>query len=147
MMRSRDYNSLEIFFLDSDLRHGAVHPAGAVQFRPGVDMYETDQALKVKMELPGVDSTNLTITISADDRVLTVAGERQETSEEQRNRIRCHHLEIYYGDFARDITLPSGVRFDRDTITATYRNGFLVVDLPKRSEPIAESRLIEVTRE
>ncbi len=127
-MRSRDYNSLEIYFFDSDLRRAAVHPARAVQFRPGVDMYETQDALKVKMELPGLDVEKLSITLSADDRTLRVTGERVELEAEQQERVRCYHLEIYYGAFDREIVLPAGVRFDR-------------------AETTAETRMIQITKE
>jgi HSP20 family protein len=146
-MKSRDYNSLEIYFFDSDLRRAAVHPVRAVQFRPGVDMYETAEALKIKMELPGIAIDHLSITLSADDRVLHVAGERREPATEQQERIRCYHLEIIYGAFAHEINLPSGVRFDRDRVTANYRDGFLMITLPKRGETSTETRTIQITQE
>jgi HSP20 family protein len=146
-MRSRDYNSLEIFLFGPDLRRGAVPPERAVQFRPGVDMYETDAALKVKMELPGANTERLTITLSADDRVLHVAGERLEPVDEQKERIRCYQLTIHYGAFETEIVLPGGVRFDREHVTAGYRDGMLVITLPKRAEKPAEKRLIEISRD
>ena len=146
-MKSRDYNSLEIYFFDSDLRRAAIHPARSVQFRPGVDMYETQDALKVKIELPGIDAERLNITLSADDRLLHVAGERIEPESEQQERIRCYHLEIYYGAFEREINLPNGVRFDREGVSASYRDGFLVITLPKLAQNTAESRSIQVTRD
>jgi HSP20 family protein len=146
-MRSRDYNSLEIYLFDSDLRRAAMHPVRAVQYRPAVDMYETDDALKVKMELPGIATERLTITLSADDRVLHVTGERREAEVEQQERIRCYQLEIFYGAFERELALPNSVRFDRDRVSAAYRDGFLIITLPKRAETTAETRMIEITKE
>jgi HSP20 family protein len=120
---------------------------GAVFFQPCVDMYETDQALVIKMELAGVRPSKLQIELSADDRLLTISGERIEGSEEHRDRIRCHHLEIYFGEFQREISLPNSVPFDRDDISAKYRDGFLVVSLPKREAKTTEKRTIEITGE
>lgn len=120
---------------------------GTVFFQPCVDMYETDQALVIKMELAGVRPTKLQIELSADDRSMTVSGERIEPTEEHRDRIRCHHLEIFFGTFHREISLPSSVPFDRESISASYKDGFLVVRLPKRLNKTVEKRTIEISGE
>jgi HSP20 family protein len=138
---------MEIYFFETGLRRDGMQPAPAVQFHPGVDMYETEGALKVKIELPGIEPDRVGITLAADDRTLTIAGERREQHEEQHDRIRCYHLEIFYGTFLREITLPANVRIDRDRLSASYRNGFLVITLPKRAETQAETRQIEITSE
>jgi HSP20 family protein len=142
-MASQKYNPLEIFLqLESDLRMGAGSAVQAIQFRPSVDMYETATALIVKMELPGVQPERLSIELSADDHLLTVAGDRREAPEEYEGRIRCYHLEIYFGSFERKIALPPNLRYDRERITAKYRDGFLVISLPKRPD----KRMIEISQ-
>ncbi len=120
---------------------------GAVFFQPCVDMYETDVALVIKMELAGIRPNRLQIELSADDRSLSISGERSEGSEEHRDRIRCHHLEIFFGTFQREISLPSSVPFDREAITAKYKDGFLVVFLPKAEAKSTEKRTIQITKE
>src|SRR5579862_9204333 len=140
-MASHKFDPLEIFLqLESDVRLNA---ARAIQFRPAVDMYETATALIIKMELAGIQPDRLNITLSADDRVLSVAGERRELAQEHEGRIRCYQLEIFFGSFERDIVLPTEMRFDRDHIKANYRDGFLVISLPKRSE----KRTIEISNQ
>jgi HSP20 family protein len=110
-------------------------------------MYETAESLVVKLELSGVKPDRINIELSADDRHLTIAGERIEGIEDHRDRLRCYHLEIYYGQFVREIALPGNLRLDRDRIQASYREGFLLVTLPKLpGEPI-EKRTIPVTSE
>ena len=120
---------------------------GAVFFQPCVDMYETDQALVIKMELAGVRPNRLQIELSADDRMMTISGERVEAAEEHRDRIRCHHLEIFFGAFQREISLPGSVPFDRESISATYKDGFLIVSLPKCEAKPAEKRTIAITND
>lgn len=146
-MARRDYNPLDVFLLlDSDMRRTAVNAQRALQFQPAIDMYETASALVVEMELAGIVPERLSITLSADDRVLSVAGERREPQADHSERTRCYHLEIFFGQFERQIVLPSNVAFDRENITANYRDGFLIIALPKRAEPRHEKRVIEVGR-
>jgi HSP20 family protein len=144
-MASRDFNPLDIFLqLETDILRSAEGALRAVRFQPSVDMYETETALMVKVELAGIRADKLSIILSADDRILTIAGERLESTTEHRDRIRCYHLEIYFGAFEREIILPGNLRFDRDSISANYRDGFLVLSLPKQTENPAGKRVIEV---
>ncbi len=146
-MARREYNPLDVFLLlDSDIRLSPVHAQRAVQFQPAIDMYETATDLVVEMELAGIVPERLSITLSADDRVLSVTGERREPQADQRERTRCYHLEIFFGQFERQIVLPSNVMFDRENITAHYRDGFLRIALPKRAEPRYEKRVIEIQK-
>ena len=146
-MARREYNPLDVFLLlDSDMRRTAVNAQRALQFQPAIDMYETASALVVEMELAGIVPERLRITLSADDRVLSVAGERREPQADHQERTRCYHLEIFFGQFERQIVLPSNVAFDRENITANYRDGFLIIALPKRVEPRHEKRVIEVQK-
>lgn len=147
-MGSRDFNPLDIFLqIESDMRRSAEEALRAVRFQPYADIYETGAALIIKIELAGVRPEKLNITLSSDDRLLTITGERNEPPQEQRERVRYYQLEIYFGDFEREIVLPSNVRFDREQITANYRDGFLVISLPKRAESPSGSRMIEISNE
>ncbi len=102
-------------------------------WQPRVDVYETDDAVIVKMELAGVDSSTLKVSLSGNDRHLTVSGERRESETERAARTRCHRLEIYFGPFEAQVRLPAGMRFRRDELKARYSDGMLEVTLPKRS--------------
>ena len=147
-MANRDFKPLDIFFqMESDFLRGIEATTRSLRFEPRADMYETAKALVVRIELPGVRPENLNITLSADDRILTIAGERAETRQEPEERVRYHHLEVFYGAFEREIALPSSIRFDRDAISANYKDGFLVITLPKRAVETQQRRSIEVTRE
>ncbi len=147
-MAKRDFSHFDIFRqMEMEMQRFTEEALRGVLFHPQADVYETAEALILKLELAGVRPEKLNITLSADDRTLTVSGIRGEPSDERRERIRCYQLEIFYGEFEREIALPAGVLFDRERITANYRNGFLVISLPKREKPVPEMRTIEITGE
>jgi HSP20 family protein len=149
-MAGRNLNSLNALIfsqLESAFRQHADMAMRAVRFQPSADMYETEAALVIKMELPGVKAEEINITLSADDRLLTVSGERYERHEDRGDSVRYYQLEIYYGSFERQLVLPGDIRFDRDGIKANYRDGFLVISLPRRAETESEKRTIEISKE
>lgn len=127
------------------LRHFDRDAARSQYWQPRVDVCETQEAVIVTAELAGLSeeqvSRQLEITLTADNRMLVIAGRREECAPED-TRTRCHQLEIYYGHFERAIPLPTDVRIERDRLSATYLNGLLTIRLPKR--PPAEPRMIPV---
>lgn len=135
MQRIAD-EALRGFFADA--------PAPNKFWQPRVDVHETSNSVIVKMEIAGVKLEKLNVTLSSDDRVLTVTGERNEEDEERAQRIRCYQLEIYFGAFERQIVLPVEARIDREKITANYRDGILVVQLPKRVPQAPETTRITI---
>jgi HSP20 family protein len=81
------------------------------------------------------------LTISGDNRFMTLRGVRVETDEDKSSRIRYHQLEIYYGPFERIVPLPADVAVDRDKLVATYKDGFLKVALPKAEKKHISKRI------
>jgi HSP20 family protein len=104
---------------------------------PRVDVYETAEAVVVKACAAGLQPTQIELTLSGDNRFLTLRGIRVEEDEDKPDRIRYHQLEIYYGPFERVIALPTELHLDRENLSATYSGGFLKVIIPKlqRSVP------------
>ena len=97
-------------------------------FVPPVDIYETDNEIVLKAEIPGVKKEDIKIEVS--DGVLTLKGEKKEEREIKEENY--HRIERTYGSFQRSFTLPTNV--DRDKIKATYKDGVLEVVLPKKEE-------------
>jgi len=98
------------------------------EFGPPVDIYEDDQKLTFKVEVPGVDEKDIKVEI--ENNILTVHGERKlekEIKEENFSRMERH-----YGVFSRSFTVPSTV--DRQKIEANYAHGVLAIQMPKRAE-------------
>jgi hypothetical protein len=59
----------------------------------------------------------------------------------------CHQLEIYFGPFERTFPIPPDVEIDRDAISATLKDGFLTIHLPRRVRQPQVSRSIPIERE
>lgn len=95
---------------------------------PAVDIYETDDSVVVKAELPGF--TRDQVDLEVRDRVLLLRGERK--VEKDVKGENYHRMERAYGAFLRSFSLPSGV--EEDKISATLKDGVLEIVLPKRAE-------------
>lgn len=102
---------------------------------PKADVYETEDDLVVRVEIAGVRKDSLNVSLSADRRVLSIRGARGEREIDERKKIRYYQLEVYFGSFERDVLLPREVHVDSERLRATYRDGFLVVTLPKAAKP------------
>ena len=109
------------------------------QWVPSVDVLEDKDAVQITAELPGVRPED--VKISLENNVLTICGEKRQTSEENTDRV--HRYERYYGVFERSFTVPSTV--DAERIKASYDLGVLTVRLPKAER--AKPRQIEVKDE
>src|SRR5688572_15846434 len=96
-------------------------------WNPAVDVLEENEKIVVKVEAPGVNEKDLRITF--EDGLLTVTGERQF---ERRDDRSYHRIERAYGSFTRTFTLPRTV--EAASINASYRNGVLEVEIPKKEE-------------
>jgi HSP20 family protein len=105
---------------------------------PHLDMTETKECLIVKAELPGLEVKDLDITISGN--TLTLKGEKRQVREEQDEH---HHLlERAYGTFTRTIDLPATVAADK--IKAAFKNGVLIITLPKTEEAKRKAISIQI---
>jgi HSP20 family protein len=97
---------------------------------PAVDIKETNNDLRVDLELPGLKPEDVEIT--AENGVLTIRGEkRSERKEGEENRY--HLVERSYGAFMRSFTLPKGI--DENQIQADFENGILSIHIPKAALP------------
>jgi HSP20 family protein len=103
---------------------------------PPVDIYETDQDLVLKAELPGVNPEDVEIRV--EDNTLYLKGERKFEKEVKEESL--HHVERSYGTFTRSFVLPSSV--DADKVKAEYQDGLLILTMPKREE--AKPRTIKI---
>jgi HSP20 family protein len=94
-------------------------------WRPSVDIYETDDALVIKAELPGVSKDDIIIDVH--QNTLTLRGQR--THEAEVKDEQYHRVERSYGSFQRSFTLPSTIDYEK--VQATFKNGVLELHLPR----------------
>ncbi len=94
---------------------------------PPVDVAETQEKILVRAEVPGMRQED--IQIEFENGMLTIRGERKLDKNEG---LTWHRVERVYGGFSRSFTLPRTV--DAEKISASYREGILEIDVPKREE-------------
>lgn len=100
--------------------------AGA--WMPAVDIYETDDDIVVKAELPGVEKDQIGVEVKGG--VLTLRGERKHEKDVKEENY--HRIERGYGAFLRSFTLPTSV--EEDKVSAKLTGGVLEIHLPKKAE-------------
>jgi HSP20 family protein len=109
---------------------------GGGAFAPAMDVKEDADAYTVHLEVPGLKSEN--IQLSLQDNALTVRGMKEQKAESGDNQYR--RVERIYGSFARSITLPRPV--DGSKVAANLEHGVLTIVLPKLEE--AKPRQISI---
>ena len=92
---------------------------------PGVDLIDRDDEIVVKAELPGVDKKDLDVSVTKN----TVSIKGSTSHEEKEEKGDYYRSEISRGEYARMLTLPAEV--DEDKVKATFKDGILVLKLPK----------------
>jgi len=106
---------------------------------PSVDIYETENELVLKADLPEVDPKDVDVRV--ENQTLTIAGERK--FEKNDKNKGYHRIERSYGRFTRSFAVPNA--FDTEKIEAGYKNGVLTVSLPKKEAAKPRQVKIEVT--
>ena len=97
-------------------------------WNPSVDIFENDNDVVIKAELPGMNAKDIEVRL--ENNGLMLKGERhfeKETKEEN-----YHRIEREYGSFSRAFALPTVV--DGDKVVAEYKDGILKIVLPKKEE-------------
>ncbi|HEX4998306.1 MAG TPA: Hsp20/alpha crystallin family protein [Terriglobia bacterium] len=128
----RDLNTLQgrmnRLFEDAGRGWGSDEPAATTSWSPSVDIYETENEIMVKAELPGIDRKD--IVLNLENNVLTLKGERK--FEKETKQDNYHRIERSYGTFSRAFSIPTTV--DDDKIRADYKDGVLTIALPKKDQ-------------
>ncbi len=97
-------------------------------FIPAAEIQETPEAIKLKMELPGIEPKDLDVKVTAE--AVAIRGERR--SEIKHDDKGIHRSEFRYGSFQRVIPLPA--RIQNNQVQAEFNHGVLTLTLPKAEE-------------
>ena len=116
--------------LDDDMRVCA--------WRPAVDIYEAENEIVLKAELPGI--TKKDVSVEVKDNVLTLKGER--FPEAEINEEKYYRKEICFGTFERSFTLQE--RIQPEQIKATFNNGVLTVKIPRPEVETSKQVTVDV---
>lgn len=137
------FKELDRFFEDDMF---GFFPAVKRHFGPAMDMYETDNAVVVELQVPKIDPSKVSVTV--EDGVLKVEGGEEQKKEEEglptqsfgEASKKYYRKEIRSGYFSRAIGLPTTVK--ENETEATFENGVLKITLPKSEQ--AKPKKIEV---
>ena len=110
----------------------------SLAWSPVTDVREDENGLYVTVELPGMNSDD--VSVSVENGVLSISGEKQQVSEEGDNESKYHLVERRYGSFERTFRLPRGI--DPNKVKAKFDNGLLNIDIPKSAK--AKKKLIPI---
>lgn len=109
-------------------------------FMPAVNVSEDEKSIQLSFSAPGFEKEDFKVHI--ENNVLTVSAEHKaEVSEKEKNYTR---IEYRYGSFSRSFRLPKD-KVNEDAVNATYKNGILQLELPKReAAPVVAAKTIQV---
>ena len=123
-------------FFEEALNDLIQEPAAGRPWTPSVDIFETENELVVKADLPEVKLED--IAIHLENGILSLKGERK--FERKEEKAGYHRLERSYGTFARNFAIPETV--DAEKVKAAFKDGVLTITLPKKE--VAKPRAIKV---
>jgi len=114
----------------TDLLTGFPERLKGDRWQPALDVIETEKAVVVRVELAGVASPDVRVTVDGDR--LSIRGERKLAPPSADAEVqRLHQMEIAYGPFERSLKIQ--IPFDRDQVVASLEEGVLSVFLPKQA--------------
>jgi HSP20 family protein len=106
---------------------------------PAVDIFETDQNVVLKAELPGVDPKD--VEVGVENNTLFLKGQRKFENEVKEENY--HRIERAYGSFTRTFALPGSI--SAENVAADYKNGILTLTMRKREEAKPKTIKINVS--
>lgn len=107
---------------------GRTGQADLATWAPAADIYETENDLVAKVDLPGVQEADIDIRV--ENNTLAIRGERK--FEKEVNEDSYLRVERAFGTFTRSFSLPNIVKVEN--IRASLQNGVLTLRMPKREE-------------
>jgi HSP20 family protein len=105
---------------------------------PGIDVFERDNRLVTKVDLPGLKKEDVKVEVT--EGHLAISGERKRETEEKKENF--YRSEREYGSFYRAVPLPEGVKLE--DVKATFADGVLEVSVPMPVQAAATVRKVEI---
>ena len=137
--------------LNNFLRDTIINPAFSHQlqmkkvstWRPAVEITQSENNYKVKVQLPGVNKEDIEVELDNDFMTITAKLEEEKEEKDQKEKnLKYHTCEFRYGKYKRTISFDQPIRSEE--ANAEYKNGVLVITLPKQKQEEAKTRKIEI---
>jgi HSP20 family protein len=116
--------------LSEELHRFRPSVASGNAWEPRVDVIEDEKRIIIKAEIAGARGEDIQLIYIPERHSILIRGLRREEDFEDEERTNFYQLEIFYGPFQREVKLPE-VPIQSDEIKASYRNGVLLVQIPK----------------
>ena len=130
--------SSTVHFISRNATVGGRGETASGHWVPNTDVYATDNSLVIKVELAGMKSDSLEITVEGNR--LRIAGTRPDGC--RANKCNFLVMEISYGPFESVLELPPG--YDLTKAKAVYVNGFLRIDVPTALQPRSKTTKVPI---
>ncbi|MDX1803929.1 MAG: Hsp20/alpha crystallin family protein [Alcanivorax sp.] len=124
--------------LDDMYGNSPMPPREVTAFRPKLDILEKPDQYLVTAELPGMEKSDLDITL--DGQTLSLAGQKKEVREEDKDGY--HYSERLFGQFQRLLTLPDDA--DAEHLNAVFHNGVLTLTIPRHEHREGGQKSVEI---
>ena len=106
---------------------------------PPVDVKETGDSFTINADIPGLTKKEVNVNVA--NGIVSISGERK--FDEKKESDNYHYRERQYGSFLRTFNLPETVK--EETITASFKNGTLSIELPKQEVTLPKERQIKIS--
>lgn len=106
---------------------------------PAAEIFETEDAIHLKLELPGIEAKDLDVQVT--ENAVAISGERKSENKTEENGLT--RTEFHYGKFQR--VIPLNARIQNTNVTAEYKDGILNLTLPKTTEE--KNKVVKVNLE
>ena len=140
------HNELNNFLRDTVINPSFSHQLSMKKvstWRPAVEIKQSDNDYKVKVQLPGVNKDDIEVELDNDFMTITakIEEEKEEKEQEEKN-MKYHTCEFRYGKYKRTISFDQPIRSEE--AEADYRNGILTITLPKQKTEEVKTRKLEI---
>ena len=115
-------------------------PGEAKEFRMEMDVRETDDAITVKCDVPGMKKEDIDISLKGN--LLTIKGERNVEEETKDEKGRVVRRERTFGSFSRSFTIPGSIK--TENIKTSYEDGVLTIVIPKEKPKPEKEKEIKI---
>ena len=140
------HNELNNFLRDTVINPSFSHQLAMKKvstWRPAVEIKQTENEYKIKVQLPGVNKDDIEVELDNDFMTITaqIEEEKEEKEQEEKNA-KYHTCEFRYGKYKRTISFDQPIRSEE--AFADYKNGILTITLPKQQVEEAKTRKLEI---
>ena len=140
------HKELDNFLRDTFSSHAFAHPLNLrkiTTWRPAIEVKQSDENYKVKVQLPGIQKDNIVVDLDNDFMTITAETheEKEEEKQEKKNE-RLHTSEFRYGKYMRTISFDQPIKVDE--AVADFKNGVLSITVPKLETASKEPRRLHI---